>query len=258
MRTIMRTLTVLFGISCLLAAAEPKQKVQVEHTERADFPSGGLLRLKNSVGEVTVEGWDRPDVEITTIRSIYASRNRERASRDELDKVRVSVDRRGDELVVTTDFPRRRSAPPPVTLAPGKDFGSLTGLLTSPPSILLGASFDLEYRIKAPMNARLAADHDRGEVHVDNLTSDIHVTVLNGGITLHLPQEGQYGIDAKSDVGGVNSDFPGRTKRRPWLLGHKFVQGAPAAHKLYLRVGFGDIMILKPSRPGSVAASSGP
>jgi hypothetical protein len=99
------------------------------------------------------------------------------------------------------------------------------------------------------MNARLAADHDTGEVHVDNLTSDIHVTVLNGGITLHLPQEGQYGIDAKSDLGGVASDFPGHKKRRPWLLGHQFVQEMSAPHKLYLRVGFGDITILKILRP---------
>ena len=241
--------------------------MQVEHTERADFPPGGMLSLKNSVGEVTVEGWDRPDVEITTIKSIYASRNRQKASHNELDKVRVSVDRRADELVITTDFPRRRN-PPSVSFRSGEDFGSLKRLFTSPASIVLAASFDLEYRIKAPMNARLAADHDTGEVHVDNLTSDIHVTVLNGGITLHLPQEGQYTVDAKSDVGGVNSNLPGRTKRRPWLLGQQFVQRAPAAHKLYLRVGVGDITILRiqrPSTPGppsprekAIGASVGP
>jgi hypothetical protein len=228
MRTshIMRTLTMLFGISCLLAAAEPKQKVQVEHTERADFPSGGLLRLKNSAGEVSVEGWDRPDVEITTIKSIYAS-NREKASRD-LDKVRISVERHGDELVITTD-------------SPGLPLASPSRRATS-----------LEYYIKAPMNARLAANHDTGEVHVDNLTSDIQVTVLNGGITLRLPQEGQYNIDARSDLGDVNSGFPGHKKCRPWLLGHQFVQGTPAAHKLYLRVGYGDITILKIQKPSTL------
>jgi hypothetical protein len=228
MSHIMRTLTVLFGISCLPAAAEPKQKVQVEHTEKADFPAGGLLRLKNSVGEVSVVGWDRPDVEITTIKSIYTSENHDKASRD-LEKVRISVERHGDELVIATDFPGLR--------------------LTSP----LRAPTSVEYYIKAPMNARLAANHDTGEVHVENLTSDIHVTVLNGGITLRLPQEGQYDIDARSDLGDVTSDFPGRKKRRPWLLGYQFVQGTPAAHKLYLRAGYGDIMILriqKPATPG--------
>ena len=109
--------------------------------------------------------------------------------------------------------------------------------------------FDLEYRVKAPMNARLAVDHDTGEVHVDNLASDIRVTVLNGGMTLLLPQGGRYGIDAKSDFGSVTSDFPGRARRRPWLLGHQFVQKASAAHDLWLRVGSGDIAILKIRKP---------
>jgi hypothetical protein len=217
----MRTLTVLFGMSCLLSAAEPKQKVRVEHTERVDFPSGGLLRLKNSAGEVSVEGWDRPDVEITTIKSIYTSRDRDKASRD-LDKVRIAAKRQGDELVITTDFP---------------------GLASH-----LGAA-SLEYYIKAPMSARLAANHGTGEVHVDSLTSDIHVTVLNGGITLRLPPEGQYDINARSDLGDVTSDFPGRKKRRPWLLGYQYMRGKPEAHKLYLRAGYGDITILKIRKP---------
>jgi hypothetical protein len=223
MRTshMMRTLTILFGISCLLTAAEPKQKVRVEHTERADFPSGGLLRLKNSAGEVTVQGWDRPDVEITTIKTIYTSGTREKASRD-LDKVRISVERRGDELEITTHFP---------------------GLAST------SRSASLEYHVKAPMSARLAVANKKGEVHVDNLTSDIHVTVHNGGVTLRLP-EGQYNIDARSDLGDVISDFQGNKKRKPWLLGYQFVEATPAAHTLYLRVGFGDIMILKPSTPG--------
>jgi hypothetical protein len=206
----------LFGMSCwMLAAAEPWQKVRVEQTERSDFPAGGLLRLKNSTGEVRVQGWDRPDVEITTIKSTYTSGTREKASR-ELDKVRISVERHDDELVITTYSPGGASR-------------------------LHAAS--LEYYIKAPMSARLAADHKKGEVHVDNLTSDIHVTVHNGGITLRLP-ESQYNIDARSSLGDVISDFQGSKKRKPWLLGYQFVQPAAAAHKVYLRVGFGDIMIL--------------
>jgi hypothetical protein len=220
-----RRLAVIFGMSCLLFADdESRQKVRVVHTERADFPSGGWLRLKNSIGEVTVEGWERPDVEIATVKSTrvaLASRDREKASH-ELDQVRISVQRQGGELIVTTEFPRHLGLP---------------------------SSLDLDYNIKVPMNARLAVDHGIGEVHVDNLTSDIHVTLRNGGITLQLPQEGKYGIDAKSDFGSVTSDFPGHEKRTRWMLGHQFVQGAPATHNLFLRVGFGDITIMKIQGP---------
>jgi hypothetical protein len=138
-----------------------------------------------------------------------------------LDKVRISVEGRGDELVITTHFPHLNAA-------------------------------GLEYYIKAPMSASLAVGHKTGEVHVENLTSDIHVTVHNGGITLRLP-EGQYNIDARSDWGDVISDFQGSKKRKLWLLGYQFVQPTAAAHKLYVRACFGDIMILKPSKPASGA-----
>ena len=227
-----RTLSVVFGVSCLLfAGEEARQKVQVVHTEHADFPAGGLLTLKNSMGDLTVEGWDRPDVEITTIKSTvaaYAAQDRERVSR-ELDKVRVSVERQGEGLVIATDLGRHRGLP----------FASLWR----------DSDLDLEYHIKAPYNAKLAVDHGTGEVYVDNLVSDIHVTVRNGGITLLLPQEGGYNIDAKSDFGGVTAGLPGSDKRRPWLLGHQLVQRTAAAPTLYLRAVFGDITILRMQQP---------
>jgi len=91
-----RILAAIGLASCALlpAADEPTQKPQ-SSTQRMDFPSGGTLRLTKSTGLLTVEAWDRPDVEITAIK--------------QSDKVRVAAERHGDELVVTTDFPRRRA-----------------------------------------------------------------------------------------------------------------------------------------------------
>ena len=232
------------GTGCLLFAAdEPRQKVQVTHTERIDFPSGGTLRLRNSIGVLTVEAWDRPDVEITTIKSTKTeidARDREKATH-ELEEVRVAAERRGDELVITTSFPRNR------VLHPVGGEGN----------------FDLEYRIEAPSTARVVANHHVGDVNVDGLVGDIQVALLEGQILMHLPEEGLYNITAKSDFGQVNSDFPGQQKRRWWLLGHRIVnETSPATHKLNLRVGYGDIVILKtripkppePLIPGSKAA----
>src|SRR5579872_4111345 len=102
------------GVACLLLAADqPKQKAQVAKTERVDFPSGGTLRLTHAAGVVNVEAWDRPDVEITTIKP---------------DRVHVAVERRGNELVIATDFPREFSIPRPYPMGGG-------------------AGFNLEYRI---------------------------------------------------------------------------------------------------------------
>jgi hypothetical protein len=220
------TLTLFFAASCLLFAQEAaNQKVVVTHTERADFPAGGLLQVKNSVGELSVEGWDRPDVEITTIKSTqdsYPAAVRAKLSA-ELDKVKISVEKQDGGLVIATDVPRHHEAP--------------------------SVAFDVEYRIMAPRNARLAVEHGDGEVHVEDLSSDVQVSVRKGEITLHLPRDGQYGIDARTKIGGIVCDFPGQGKHTRLRLGHQFEQTAAGGHKLDLKVDFGDIIILKMQPP---------
>jgi len=227
-----------FGVSYLLLADDaPRQKVQISKTEHIDFPAGGVLRIKNSVGEVAVEGWDRPDVEITTVKSTkveHAPQELQKA-RNELDRVQIDVHRDGDELIITTDFPGRHS---------------LSGLLC-------GTDFDLDYRINVPANTRLIAYHTFGEVHVNNLTSDIQVAVRQGEITLGLPEEGRYTINAQSNFGSVVSDFPGHEKRKFWFIGHRVENDSSAPHKLNLKIGYGDIIILKTRIPKMPAALNG-
>jgi hypothetical protein len=243
----MKRLLVLTGLGigcCLLAAEEPKEKAQVSKTERLDFPAGGTLRLKNSVGALMVEGWDRPSVEITTIKSSkfwYDAREREKAA-NQLDRVRVAAERQGDELVITTDFPRHRAFPFP------NPVGGATDIY-------------LEYRIKAPITARLIVDHGVGEVNVDNLRGNMDVSLHQGEIMLHLPEDAKYSINAKSDFGSVRSDFPGEQKHgRLWFPAHSLLnEDSRAQRKLNLKVGWGDIIILKtlvPKLPEPL--SSGP
>src|SRR6266478_3407062 len=102
------TLVILgLGTGCLLADNQPKQKIQVSNTQRVEFASGTALRLENSTGELMIEGWDRPEVEITTIKS-------SQDAAQELDQVRIAVERRGDELVIATSYPKHRTFPPPL------------------------------------------------------------------------------------------------------------------------------------------------
>src|SRR5579863_4710984 len=76
----------------LLAAAGLLVADDVTKTERLDFPSGGTLHLKNSIGELTVEGWDQAGIEITTIKS-------PRNPMAQLDRVQVKAERQKDEVV---------------------------------------------------------------------------------------------------------------------------------------------------------------
>jgi hypothetical protein len=226
----------------LCAEDEPGQNLRVTKTERIDFPAGGVLHMKHSIGEVKIEGWDEPAMELTTTKSPplrYDSHWNERAYHQrELEETRVAAERQENEIVITTTLPHRRSFPPPSPLrgSPG---------------------IEMDYRIRVPRDARLIIEHEEGEVHVENLTGDIRVTTIRGEIALRLPQEGQYAIDAKSDFGNVISDFPGRERRRLWLFGHRFVPDeSVTGPKLYLRSGVGDVIIQKihpPSPPAPIA-----
>jgi hypothetical protein len=228
-----RALALIFGISCLAAAEdELKQTVQIAKTEHVDFPSGGTVTLKNSIGEVTIEGWDQPGLDLTTVKSTkteYASAEREKASHD-LDRVKIGVERKGSELVITTVYPKHRRLP-----------------LSSP--FHPGVNLDLDYLIKVPRDTRLVVDHDEGEIHLDDVAGDVRATTHQGTISLRLPEGARYSIDAKSDLGSVTCDFPGTTKGRLWFLGHRFTETSQAPHKLYLRAGYGDIIILKIRQP---------
>jgi hypothetical protein len=218
---------------CLFAADAPKQKVQESKTEHVDFPSGGVLRFKHSVGVLTVEAWDQPGVEITTIRTTKREfdANGRASGTQQLEKVKVATARHDDELVITTEFPAHRPFGLPYPLSGN------TG-------------FDLEYRIKAPANTRIVADHTLGQVNIDGLVGDVQVSLAQGEILLHLPEDQQYSINAKSSSGSVNSDFSTPERRNGWPLGHHSVkENSAAPHKLDLKVGFGDIVILKTRAP---------
>ena len=242
--TVALAVTLVFTIGSIdsLRAAtkddEPRQKAVATSTEHFDLPPGVALHLANSIGQLNVEGWDEPGVEITTIKSSkneLDSQARDRALQ-ELDIVRITGDRHGDELVIQSDYPKYPRLERP--------FIGMT-------------NFDLEYRVKVPRNTRLIVDHDIGQVFIDGMAGDIHATNHMGDVELHLASgaqgAAQYAIDAKAKIGAVNSDFPGHEHRRHWL-GHQFVHdGPPSPHKLYLRIGVGDIVILKIRKPPAPA-----
>jgi hypothetical protein len=209
----------------LLAEEAGERYIHATKMEHMDFPAGGLLRVSHSIGNLTIEGWDQPGIQITmtkTTKEEFEPQNRQKGIQ-ELDRVRLASARSGNVLMLTEMYPGIKR-------------------------------FYLETHISVPRNARVEI-RGSGDLDIHGVTGAIDAKLSHGTMVLRMPEKGHYDIDAGSKFGTVNSDFPGKEKRRPWLVGHEFSGGANGgAQKLRLRTGYGDIIILKIQQPEYPAA----
>jgi hypothetical protein len=214
--------------SCLLAGQDTRQKAQTSETQKMPLEPSAALRLDNSIGQVNIQGWSRPDVEVTIIKSTkseYDSQKREIGAK-ELDEVKTTFTRKNEEIVLATEL--RKSGFPPFE--------------TRPP-------VDVVYQIRMPQDGRLVIGQDTGSVSLSQLRGDIHVTVHKGSITVAVPGDARYSLDAKSKFGTVTSNVA-QPLHGIFFLGEKLEYDTPnTSHKLYLRAFSGDIVILHSPKP---------
>lgn len=200
-----------------LAAGDlSSQVVRVSETKTLDAAPAGTLHLENSRGTVNIEGWDQPRVEITVIKSTTGLFRASDAARRLMEQAHIKSDRNGDEILISTQIPRH-------------DRGELK----------------VQYDIKAPRDSKIVIDRGNGSVYVAGMAGDIDTTLRQGQLTLVLPENAEYSVDARAKLGDVYWEVDGQEQRHHFL-GHSFTNGpATPTHKLYLRVCFGDIMIAK-------------
>jgi hypothetical protein len=207
-----------------------KQQPQRTTTDRVNFAPGGTIRLTSPASNLFVEAWDRPEVEITTIKSSRRAKC--------LDDVRVTTNNASaNELAITT------------TLPSSTFFARLFGRTC-------GAK--VEQHIQAPRDSHLVIHHGAGYLMVSRISGEIEATSRSGDIVLMLPDPGPYSIDAKSKFGSVTSDFAG-TAHREKLMGEQFASAQAAqSHRIYLRIGFGGITIKEvPATPVAPVPAGG-
>jgi len=198
-------------------------------TEHVDFAPGGTIRINGSYGDLTIEGWDRPEVEVTVIKTLpYTSKPQPpEQSTATLDQVRIVTEHKTPpELTISTELPSRHPAwIPPFTRH------TTHGVMT-------------EYEIYVPRDSRLVIQHGTGIVSVNGVAGDIDAHVGRGDILLWLPA-GSYALDARTKFGIVSSDLGGAAHNK-YLIGESFTQpNPPPAHRLHLRMGFGGITLKK-------------
>jgi hypothetical protein len=222
-----RLAIIVLALGLPLLAKAPLQETQIVTGEHTDLAPGGTVRVIGSTGQLDVEGWDQPQVEITLSRSAFrpgTPQGIEDAKRL-LNRIQAKVERNSaGEVLITTVLPSRN-------------------LITRP---LRGRTdVSLQYVIKVPRDAHVVIHHDAGDIRLAGLTGPIEAAVHSGDIEMRLPEASPYTIDARCKIGGVYSDFTGSHRVRE-VVGERFDHdAAPAAPHAVLRVWVGGIQILR-------------
>ena len=216
-----------------------KKMFAVTTTQQATFQPGGTIHFNRSYGYLSIEGWDRPEVEITVTKSLadlYDAKGQAEATK-RVNTVQVTAERRSDtDLEITTTVPHYSRWTHPL--------GSTGGVM-------------VEYQVHVPRDSKLVIQHGAGDVLVSSVANDIEADVHSGDIVVLLPETVQYAIDAKSKVGTVSSDIDGDF-HRGHLVGIRYAHTAAApSHKLTLRVGVGGITIKSSVSPASPTTPTG-
>jgi len=216
---------------CSLALAD--EPGAVTKTEHVSFVPSGTIRFNKSFGDLFIDGWDQPDVEIKVVKWIprqEAAQIMTPASAWKtpdnaaglMESVRIATEHpSANELVVSTSIPSDSFLRHPLG---GK------------------GPVGVRYEVHVPVDSHLVIHHKGGQVQISNVTGGIEATDRDGDIVLMLLGPGPYAIDAKSRMGTVTSDFAGKPHFRI-PFGESFAGAGGQAQRIFLRMGWGGITI---------------
>ena len=193
------------------------QRVEVTTTEKADFAPGGTVRIEHSVGELNIEGWDQPTVQIEAVR--YTFSDHPEQAKALLAKVGIMKELKGTELTISTAHKRYTWA-------------------------------HVDYRIHVPRNTNLVVRHGIGDVTIYDVSGNIDADARTGDVVVQLPEPAKYQIDARAGFGSIYSDFDGvRHSHLPHLKTNETLkiatEGTGEARQIHLHVSRGGVTIEK-------------
>jgi hypothetical protein len=158
---------VLFALPMLAFGAD---RVDLNTTEKTDFAPGGTVHIEASTGDLNIESWDQPAVEIDVFRSAWNAKTNLKA-------IQVTKQLSGKDLTVTTSHRR------------------FTGAQVS-------------YRIRVPRNTNLEIHHGLGSVVVYDVAGNVSASVKFGDVLVQVPDDAGYTVSAHTKKGTLYSDAP--------------------------------------------------
>jgi len=222
-------LCALAGTDLLSAAETIQRPMLVTSTEHVSLAPGGTVRFDRSFGDLYVEGWDQPQVEMVLIKT-FENYDPPGKPAERLAQVKFTTKQPSpNEVEIGTTIPSRSFFRHP--------FGGK-------------GPVNVRYELRVPRDTHLVIHHGGGNILIGGVRGSIEATNREGDIVLMLPDPGPYAIDAKSKMGTVTSDFDGKAHVR-YFIGERFAGAdANSPRKIFLRVGFGGITIKEVSPEG--------
>ncbi|HMF98354.1 MAG TPA: DUF4097 family beta strand repeat-containing protein [Vicinamibacterales bacterium] len=168
-----------------------------EWTHTYPLEPGGEIEIDNTNGRIEVEGADTSSVEVRAER--IARGATDTAARELLPRIVIKEDARPDRLSIRTE--------------------RMSG-------IMIGASFEVRYHVKAPksavvnvtntngqvsltgLNGKVTAHTTNGQVKGDTLTGAVDARTTNGGVNIDLSSIGREPISLHTTNGGVTLTLP--------------------------------------------------
>ncbi|HWM95112.1 MAG TPA: DUF4097 family beta strand repeat-containing protein [Thermoanaerobaculia bacterium] len=251
----------------------------VKETFQKSYPlqSGGELSVENRNGGITVEAWDRNEVQVVAVKQVKAGSGEK--AREAMKKIKIDVQSGAGAVRIATRLPKEGDG----------FFDWLSGD---------NINFSVTYKIKAPRQlvadlqstnggVRLVGTRGRADLQTTNggvsvekvegnlrlrstnggltvvdaagtldgvttnggiraelteVDGDISLRTTNGGVTLQLPRDLRASVDIATSNGGIHSDLEveGGEKTRKSLTGD--INGGGG--KLYVRSTNGGVRIV--------------
>jgi hypothetical protein len=146
-----------------------------EWTRTYQLSPGGEIRIGNTNGRVDVEGIDGNTVEVKAER--IAKATTDGAAQELLPRIKIEEDVKPGRVEIQTS--------------------RMSG-------IMVGASIEVRYHVRAPKGATLHVSNTNGIVNVTGLTGVVEAHTTNGGVR---GKELSGRVDASTTNGGVSIDF---------------------------------------------------
>lgn len=174
--------TALLALMGLASAAMSAQAVTLKDRFQQTYPlqAGGTVTLDNVNGGVTVEAWDRPEVQVVADKEVKA--NDSETAKKAMQQVQIQVGKSAGKLDIVTKLPKR-------------DNGLFEWMAGK------NVNINVKYQIKVPRNAVLDLETVNGGVRLVGTHGKAEVETTNGALEI----DGVHGnLDLETTNGSIS------------------------------------------------------